>query len=322
MSGARVVVGFAILTSFTSAVRTLSAQEVGPGSQTSTEKTYRIGGGGGPTVLVMVDPVLPAEARAARVFWGVVVLDVTANKTGEVIDAKVVRGHPLLDQAAIDAVRQWRFAPTLLNGQPVFTMRSVTINFGVRPQRGLLTVDEAGTLRDSFSDVEGVALIEQLKASSDRVQVTAGMAVPLQVLDRVLRELRQQEIHNFTVTGAFRLHEGRLFYDAPSYRVPSNPQFEPPEVLLATERLAEIVRASGRAPEAPPGKHSPALFYRLYINEASEIVSVENVGPKVPEIEAELARTRVIKPGRRGPDPVPATVVVAVGGSVASKWGR
>jgi hypothetical protein len=165
--------------------------------------------------------------------------------------------------------------------------------------------------------VEGVALIERLKTSSDPIQVAAGMAVPLQVLDRVLHELRQQEIHNFTVTGAFRLHEGRLFYDAPWSSVPRNPLFEPPEVLLDTERLAEIVRASGRAPEAPTGKGGPVLLYRLYITETSEIVSVENVGPKVPEIEAELARARVIKPGRRGPAPVPAAVVVAVGGGLA-----
>ena len=45
------------------------------------------------------------------------------------IDAKVVRSIPLLDQAALDAVRQWQYTPTLLNGVPVPVLVTVTINF-------------------------------------------------------------------------------------------------------------------------------------------------------------------------------------------------
>ena len=44
-------------------------------------------------------------------------------------DVKVLRGRPLLDQAAIEAVRQWVYTPTLLNGVPVPVMMTVTVNF-------------------------------------------------------------------------------------------------------------------------------------------------------------------------------------------------
>jgi len=46
-----------------------------------------------------------------------------------VADVKVLRGLPLLDQAAIEAVRQWVYTPTLLNGEPVPVMMTVTVNF-------------------------------------------------------------------------------------------------------------------------------------------------------------------------------------------------
>ena len=66
--------------------------------------------------------------RAQRV-EGVVILEITVDGTGRVRDAQVLRSVPLLDQAAIDAVRQWEFAPTLLNGAPVPVIMTVTINF-------------------------------------------------------------------------------------------------------------------------------------------------------------------------------------------------
>jgi protein TonB len=75
-----------------------------------------------------VAPVYPEIARNARV-TGVVILEATIGTDGKVIDAKVLRSVPLLDQAALDAVRQWEYAPTLLNGVPVPVVMTVTINF-------------------------------------------------------------------------------------------------------------------------------------------------------------------------------------------------
>ena len=63
-------------------------------------------------------PEYPAIARAARVSR-LVVLEATIGEDGRVGDIRVLRSVSLLDQAAIDAVRQWRFTPTLVNGPPV-----------------------------------------------------------------------------------------------------------------------------------------------------------------------------------------------------------
>jgi protein TonB len=75
-----------------------------------------------------VKPVYPAIARSAGVA-GAVTIEATIGPDGKVIDAKVVRSIPLLDQAALDAVRQWTYTPTLLNGVPVPVLVTVTINF-------------------------------------------------------------------------------------------------------------------------------------------------------------------------------------------------
>lgn len=79
-------------------------------------------------LLHKVDPVYPPIARAARVS-GTVTLEVVVGKDGNVQDLKVIRGHPLLVQAAVDAVRQWRYKPVLLNGEPVEVESVVAVNF-------------------------------------------------------------------------------------------------------------------------------------------------------------------------------------------------
>jgi protein TonB len=53
---------------------------------------------------------------------------------GGVEDARVLRSVPLLDAAAIDAVRQWRFTPTLLNGVPVRVIMTVTVHFTLKKE--------------------------------------------------------------------------------------------------------------------------------------------------------------------------------------------
>jgi TonB family protein len=75
-----------------------------------------------------VAPVYPAIAQSAHV-TGAVTIEATIGPDGKVIDAKVVRSIPLLDQAALDAVRQWEYLPTMLNGVPVPVLVTVTVNF-------------------------------------------------------------------------------------------------------------------------------------------------------------------------------------------------
>jgi protein TonB len=78
-----------------------------------------------------VKPVYPAAAEAAKVY-GVVILEARIEPDGRVSQARVLRGLPLLDEAALDAVRQWIFTPTLLNNQPVPVLMTVTVAFRPR----------------------------------------------------------------------------------------------------------------------------------------------------------------------------------------------
>ena len=73
-------------------------------------------------------PVYPAIARAAGA-QGRVMVEVTLNEEGKVETARALDGHPLLRQAAVDAARQWEFAPTKLSNQPVKVSGRISFNF-------------------------------------------------------------------------------------------------------------------------------------------------------------------------------------------------
>lgn len=77
-----------------------------------------------------VQPVYPEEASKEKIS-GTVKLHVVIAKDGKVQQIQVVSGHPLLVQAAIDAVRQWQYQPTLLNGQPVEVDTQVDVVFSL-----------------------------------------------------------------------------------------------------------------------------------------------------------------------------------------------
>jgi periplasmic protein TonB len=75
--------------------------------------------------------IYPVIAQIAKV-QGVVIIEATIGPNGKVQDVKVLRSHPLLEAAALDAVRQWEFTPTLLNGSPVSVVMTVTVDFRLR----------------------------------------------------------------------------------------------------------------------------------------------------------------------------------------------
>ena len=78
-----------------------------------------------------VAPVYPALALAAR-RQGTVILEAVLDADGNVREARVLRSVPLLDAAALEAVQQWTFTPTLLNGEPVPVVLTVTVVFSLR----------------------------------------------------------------------------------------------------------------------------------------------------------------------------------------------
>ena len=80
------------------------------------------------TPIHKVDPIYPQIAKQARVSGTVELLGVLGTD-GRIHELRVLRGHPLLVGAALDAVRQWIFEPTLLNGQAVEVAAPITVNF-------------------------------------------------------------------------------------------------------------------------------------------------------------------------------------------------
>ncbi len=106
----------------------------GTGSNTppppkETPKRIRVGGQVQQARLIRkVTPLFPPLARQARI-QGTVRLQAVIAKDGSIQELQVLSGHPLLVQAALDAVRQWRYQPTLLNGEPVEVVTTVDVVF-------------------------------------------------------------------------------------------------------------------------------------------------------------------------------------------------
>jgi protein TonB len=95
--------------------------------------TLRVGGViKPPTKIANVAPIYPQEAKDARV-QGVVIIETVVDEAGAVKEAWVLKSVPLLDEAALEAVRQWRYQPTLMNGVPRPVRMTVTVNFTLAP---------------------------------------------------------------------------------------------------------------------------------------------------------------------------------------------
>jgi protein TonB len=79
-------------------------------------------------------PAYPELARRVGA-QGTVIIECRIDENGRVVGARVLRGHPLLDAAALEAVEQWLYTPTLLNGVPVSVLMTVTVRFELNRSR-------------------------------------------------------------------------------------------------------------------------------------------------------------------------------------------
>jgi len=92
-------------------------------------KPVRVGGDvREPRRVVDVAPVYPLLAMKAGI-EGIVIIEATIDPRGRVVNATVLRGVPVLEEAALEAVRQWVYTPTLLNGVPTPVIMTVTVRF-------------------------------------------------------------------------------------------------------------------------------------------------------------------------------------------------
>jgi protein TonB len=97
------------------------------------QELYRVGGDvKEPRLIKLVPPKYPSLAKQSRV-QGTVVLEATLREDGTVDAIRVISGHPLLVNAAIDSVKQWRYEPTLLNGHPVAIVLTAIVTFEQKP---------------------------------------------------------------------------------------------------------------------------------------------------------------------------------------------
>ena len=105
-----------------------SAAQLGGG-----RRGYR-GAGGGVTAPVRTVYVLPQYTQPAvdKKLQGTVLIDAVVDEQGIVRIPRILRSVPMLDQAALEAVRKWRYSPALENGQPVAIKMTVSVNFGLR----------------------------------------------------------------------------------------------------------------------------------------------------------------------------------------------
>jgi periplasmic protein TonB len=98
----------------------------------STEKSnapVRVGGHvRQPKAIVQTHPEYPALAREAHI-QGDVKIDAILHEQGNIIDMKIISGHPLLYQAALNALKKWKYEPTYLNDKPIAVEMIVTIRF-------------------------------------------------------------------------------------------------------------------------------------------------------------------------------------------------
>jgi periplasmic protein TonB len=84
-----------------------------------------------PRKIVDVRPAYPEIARAARV-EGTVIMEAVLDTNGRVTQLRVLKTVPMLEQAAVDAVRQWRYTPSSYGGHPVSVLMTITVRFALQ----------------------------------------------------------------------------------------------------------------------------------------------------------------------------------------------
>ncbi len=158
-----------ILISFSSL--TLAQETDSPRDVSSAEMASQI--------VKKVAPVYPAEARRARI-QSTIVLKVEISKTGDVEQIQLVSGHPMLVPAAIGAVKQWKYKPYLLNGEPIDVETRVTVNFtlaGTPPAEGV-----AGDMPGGIPAEEPGGIVSNTPGDADHGGVSQRVRVSRSVM--------------------------------------------------------------------------------------------------------------------------------------------
>jgi TonB family protein len=239
-----------------------------------------------------VDIVFPEAARAARV-QGIVIVEVTVGVEGNVLDGRVLRGHPLLSQAALDAVRQWRYSPTLLNGEAVPVITTVSLRFHPNGVLSVLMSDD-GTLEDGHGKLTGTGLLAGIGQTQPLVIFSPNPRVPHARNEEAVRALRAAGALAIEASG-YTLVDDRLY----CHPIPSD---QAPVLEFNRDRVTALAQAAGLR----------GYIAQVLVSDSGQVTGVVRRTGLTPEIESELRGARVVAPGRRGGNLVPMMTTVTV----------
>jgi len=166
-------------------------------------------------IVTKVAPIYPPLAKQAKI-QGSVVLRVQISKSGDVENLQLISGHPMLAPAAIEAVRQWKYKPFLLNGEPTGVETSVTVNFTLADKP---TAESNGTAGEIPGGIPGdhasgvVGVVSSTPGNATRVRVSAGVSQGL-VLTKVQpqypQDAKDQHIQGVVVLKVIVDKEGNV----------------------------------------------------------------------------------------------------------------
>jgi len=171
-----------------------AALAVGYAAPVAAQTPVRVGGDiKEPRRIFDVKPVYPAIAQQAGI-QGIVIIEAIIGIDGSVEEARILRPVPLLDQAALEAVTQWRYTPTLLNGQPVRVVMTVTVSFNLDvPERPREVSPDPLPMQRPPEDVS--AMLDFAKALHQRGLYDEAE----RTLERALAALQAERIRNAKV---------------------------------------------------------------------------------------------------------------------------
>jgi TonB family protein len=151
-------------------------------------------------LITKVQPVYPGDARQIQ---GTVVLKVIIDKQGNVSNIQAISGHPMLIPAAIEAVKQWKYRPYLLNGEPVEVETSVTVNFTLADTPPGIP---EGEKESAVPSAEGVAAPQRVRVSSG----VMGSLLVKRVRPQYPADAREQRIQGTVLLKAIIDKDGNI----------------------------------------------------------------------------------------------------------------
>jgi TonB family protein len=292
------------------------------GNSTGQPTRIRIGGNVHPPKLLSAPPpVYPMLARQARI-QGDVVLNAVITKDGNVTDLRVISGHPLLVQAAMDAVRKWKYQTTLLDGNPVEVEMTITVHFALAdhppeqqsppaeesPAPGSVVVPNVPTIPGGHTgDLGPVAIDPQLKADIlhlfDVMKVRDLMGTAMKTM---IEDVRPKLLASLPLTPN-RDKIADSYIDKLTSLLKSDEFLDDGANVYAKYLSDDDIKALTAFFETPAGQHYNAVSSKIFSESAQvgEQVTRENM-PRIlkelcdeyPELRGEANFCPKIEPGQ------------------------